>query len=131
MLYKHLKRLIIVAVVHIIIGLFFLHKINTGYYEEKYIIASGEVTNYLSEEYSCGKNHNSTCIKYIIYLNSIPYQVEKKVFDTLVLGLNLDLYQRRDNLPYYVIYFGCSTFFGFAFLLFGPMMITMSSIDDD
>lgn len=128
---KYFKLILSIIIFHMIIGSFFLYKVNKGAYEEKYITASGEVTNYLSEDYKCGKHNRYTCTKYLIYLNHIPYKVEKETFDTVVLGIDIDLYKRKNKLPYYVIYFGCSVFLGFVFLLFAPMLISPFRITDD
>ena len=61
---------LLILVVFMAIGMFFLIKDSRGYYQEEYIIVEGIVTEKHIDEYACGKHKQSTCTRFYLNINN-------------------------------------------------------------
>lgn len=115
---------------HIVVGGYFVYLINEDTYQIKKVAYEGEVTNYISEDYLCGKHGRSTCTKYVIYLDNKPFNATKEEFDYVVLGIDFIKYEIVQDIPWYAKYFASLAIVSLILLVFSPALVPFGILDD-
>lgn len=122
----------VILVVLMIIGFFFLIKDSKGYYQEEYVITQGIVSDKHIDEYACGKHKRSTCTRLYLNINNRDYVVSDYEYNGVKIGDKRILKGVNNNTPWYAVIFIISLLPCFlAAIICAPLGLAQEHINAD